>query len=360
MKKTSIIIVSSIVSALAVSAGVYSNTDIFKTADKVVSASASESTQPLVALESAPSAPAEVDPNVEIINRFEADRGNLFIRDAQLYVEGWDNLAQPNFWMEAMKRDKHTSLLNIAATREILGEISTEHYYNRNSRERDRILDSVRRANKLPGNTTIYVTKGKSHFYQFDKVKPHLAPAIKVFKQEGVDPWFAQTIMLIESPNKLQKSNVGAYGSFQLMPDVAQKYGLTINSKVDERDDMEKSAAAAARLIKAEFIPYTKELLNRYNLKYSENDLWFKLMVMHCYHAGHGNVGKALAKINPKEGGISLLKQMWKTEAGGFGNASQNYSQVALASLIRFDQLLDEEYQINSEDKAFASLYAVN
>ena len=48
-----------------------------------------------------------------------------------------------------------------------------------------------------------------------------------------MDPWYAQAILMIESPNKLQKSNAGAYGSFQLMKDVARLFGLKVNKSIE-------------------------------------------------------------------------------------------------------------------------------
>jgi hypothetical protein len=59
------------------------------------------------------------------------------------------------------------------------------------------------------------------------------------------------------------------------------------------------------------------------------------MLVMHIYHAGAGNVIAALDQINPTEGGMGLIQQLWQTEAAGFKNASQNYSQIALAANIR-------------------------
>jgi hypothetical protein len=54
--------------------------------------------------------------------------------------------------------------------------------------------------------------------------------------------------------------------------------------------------------------------------------------VLHIYHAGSGNVSAVVNKINPTEGGQSLIKAMWQTHAASFGNSSQNYTQLALAS----------------------------
>jgi hypothetical protein len=87
-------------------------------------------------------------------------------------------------------------------------------------------------------------------------------------------------------------------------------------------------------LIKKSCIPSAKRLLNAYNLSYTETDIWFRLFVLHVYHAGAGNIEAVLSKINPKEGGQSLITKMWQTTAGQFGNSSQNYSQLALAAQL--------------------------
>jgi hypothetical protein len=44
--------------------------------------------------------------------------------------------------------------------------------------------------------------------------------------------------------------------------------------------------------------------------------------------------------MNPCEGNIDLIKELWQTRAGAFGMASQNYSQVVLANLIELDELI--------------------
>jgi hypothetical protein len=146
---------------------------------------------------------------------------------------------------------------------------------------------------------------------------------------------------LIESPGTLQKSTTGAYGPFQLMKSVARSMGLTVNKYVDERKDFDKSAHAAAKLIRTICIPYTNAILNKYGITYNEEDLWYKLLVLHVYHAGSGNVEKAVAKLNHCELNDVFIKKLWKTTAGAFGNASQSYSQVAIACLIELDVLIN-------------------
>jgi hypothetical protein len=37
--------------------------------------------------------------------------------------------------------------------------------------------------------------------------------------------------------------------------------------------------------------------------------------------------------MQPEVGNMAMIMQLWNTNAGGFQNCSQNYSQVAIASL---------------------------
>ena len=204
----------------------------------------------------------------------------------------------------------------------------------------------MRLKHNIQNGEKIYVTSGKSDFYKFEEVYPTLREGITVFDEMCIDPWYAQSILLIESPGQLKKSISGAYGAFQLMPGVARAQGLTVNKITDERTSFEKSATAAAKLIKNICIPEAKKILNAHELSYSENDLWFRFLVLHIYHAGAGNVAAVLKVINPKEGSQELIKSMWQNKAAGFGNCSQNYSQLAIASQL----ILHDMVYSNCED----------
>src|SRR5690554_6365950 len=94
-----------------------------------------------------------------------------------------------------------------------------------------------------------YMTTGKKDFYAFDHVLPTMSRRVEVFKEQNVDPWYAQAILMIESPKPLANSNAGSYGSLQLMAGVARSQGLTVKRYVDERKDLEKSAIGASRLM---------------------------------------------------------------------------------------------------------------
>ena len=191
--------------------------------------------------------------------------------------------------------------------------------------------DSVRTANGLLSTDKIYVTSGKNDFYRFDDVYPSLAKGIDAFEQNCVDPWYAQAILLIESPGQLKKSRVGAYGPFQLMPAVARAQGLRVNRSIDERKDFDRSAYGASQLIKKICIPEAKKILNAKKISYNETDTWFRLFVLHVYHAGSMNVSAVINKINPTEGGQQLIQAMWQNKAAQFGNNSQKLFSISFS-----------------------------
>jgi len=271
---------------------------------------------------------------------------NLILENEQIYSERWNILPQALFWKRIMKLSSDSCLVNVASTRQILESIDSKEWYALNKTQKLNFREEMRLKHNIQNGEKIYVTSGKSDFYKFEEVYPTLREGITVFDEMCIDPWYAQSILLIESPGQLKKSISGAYGAFQLMPGVARAQGLTVNKTTDERKSFEKSATAAAKLIKNICIPEAKKILNTHELSYSENDLWFRFLVLHIYHAGAGNVAAVLNVINPKEGSQELIKSMWQNKAAGFGNCSQNYSQLAIASQL----ILHDMVYSNCED----------
>ncbi len=270
-----------------------------------------------------------------------------------IYSEGWHELAQPKFWKQIMQLSPDSCIINIAATREIVAKMSKDEWNAQSDSEKDAFRDSVRVAYGLDEDARIFMTTGKNDFYKFNKVYPSLSHGVEAFEMHEVDPWYAQAILLIESPGQMKKSRVGAYGAFQLMPGVARAQGLKVNRYVDEREDFERSAYGASRLIKRVCIPEAKRILDAHNLEYNENDLWFRLFVLHVYHAGSLNVQAVVNKINPEHGGQDLIRAMWVNSAAQFGNNSQNYTQLALASQLILDEIIrqDADYILDCAQK---------
>ncbi len=267
---------------------------------------------------------------------------NQLISANQIFEKRWDVLPQPQFWKKIMCMTPDTCIVNIAKNRHVLEKIPSEKWIYLSKEKKRKFRDSIRKKYNLNDDDLVYVTTGKNHFYKFEAVYPSISKGIMVFDSLDVDPWYAQSILLIESPGQLKKSVSGAYGPFQLMPRVARAQGLIVNKTTDERKDFNRSAFGAASLIKNICIPETKNILNRHDIKYNENDIWFRLMVLHVYHAGAYNVGAVVDKIMPKEGTQELIKKMWQNKAAGFGNCSQNYSQIALAAHLILHEMVYE------------------
>ena len=278
----------------------------------------------------------------EKIEVYNDESVSTIMHAESIFEDRWDVLPQPQFWKQIMRLSPDSCLINVAADRTVLLKMSIKDWSKQTEAQKSHFKDSLRLVNGLTAGEAIFVTTGKNDFYKFKEVYPELTKGVEAFERYGVDPWYAQAILLIESPGQLKKSSVGAYGAFQLMPSVARAQGLTVNDRVDERRNFDRSAYAASRLIKRVCIPEAKKILDAHNLSYNESDLWFRLFVLHVYHAGAMNVNAVVNKIDPKEGSQELIKQMWQTSAAGFGNNSQNYTQLALASQLILHEMIYE------------------
>lgn len=282
-----------------------------------------------------------------------------YVFDKQIYDLRCDTLMQVKFWRNIMNMNQDSCIINVATHRNELLRIESKRWSTLSDEQKTCFKDSVRTALGLDSAHRILLTTGKKFFYDFDNAFNQFERGINCFIENGVDPWYAQSILLIESPNKLQKSNVGAYGPFQLMKDVARLFGLTVNRKLDERANFERSAYAASSLLKKVCIPKTKEMLDTLGItNYNETDLWFRLLVMHSYHAGTGNVKQALKTFKPSTGDMNLIFNLWKAETRHFKTASQNYSQLVLAAHLEMNQRMKEQifYFNNLPSKPFGSV----
>ena len=282
-----------------------------------------------------------------LADRYEAtkaDHSVQFILPTDLHANAWSNEAQPIFWKQVMRLSPDSLLVNIAATRQIVDRIGLKKWHERTEEGKQGYRDSIREIYGLDSTARIFFTNGKNNFYRFDLVMQQLTRGIELFEEYNTDPWYAQAILLIESPGQLKKSVAGAYGAFQLMPGVARNQGLVVNKSRDERADFDRSAYGAARLLRTICIPEARKILNGKGIQYNEQDMWFRLFVLHIYHAGAGNVAAVMNAIAPIEGGKDLIKQMWVTSAGNFGNNSQNYTQLALAATLILEEIIKSDY----------------
>ena len=97
-------------------------------------------------------------------------------------------------------------------------------------------------------------------------------------------PYELKYLPVIESAlNPMARSRMGAAGLWQFMPGTGKKYGLEINSLVDERMDPIRSTDAACRFLK-----------NMYDIYGDWN------LVIAAYNCGGGNVNKAIHRAGGK------------------------------------------------------------
>lgn len=68
--------------------------------------------------------------------------------------------------------------------------------------------------------------------------------------RESVPEYLAAVILIESAGNPLALSPKGARGLWQLMPDTARRYGLRVDSRIDERVDAERSTRAAAQYLR--------------------------------------------------------------------------------------------------------------
>lgn len=279
----------------------------------------------------------------EMIAVTENDSEHIIMGFSAIDRANWNDLEHPKFWQQIMILSPDSVLINVGNTRQIIAKMSVKDWHKQSEEQKEKYRDSVRIANNLQETDRINVTTGKNDFYRFDLVFESLPKGVEAFERFGVDPWYAQSILLIESPGRIQKSSAGAYGPFQLMPSVARMMGLSVNKYADERKDFYRSAYAASQLLKRICIPEARSIAQSVGLKVDEQAIWFRLLTMHVYHAGALNVKAVVQKIGHTASGEELIQKMWVTSAASFGNSSQNYSQLALAAHIQLESILEKK-----------------
>ncbi len=256
-----------------------------------------------------------------------------------------DLLYQPEiyFWMKDMQLDKDSFLVVEKGTRTVIEVVSSKTVLNIEKGGNLKCLGTVYQQVCFgDSNAIIRFVRGRKQFFDFSSVGPLLKRGMNIFEGMGVDPMYAQLLLLIESPNNSHGvSSAGAKGHFQLMPNVARKYGLRVDRYRDDRIHFNKSARAASKLFKRYCIPSARRTAISAGIEVDESALWFKLLALHVYNAGGGNVRKAVASIGKVGSGNELIKRLWHTKYGHFGNSSQNYSQLCLASYRVYSMFLE-------------------
>ncbi len=132
-------------------------------------------------------------------------------------------------------------------------------------------------------------------------IKKHEATIRSEARKQGVPEDVALGVALLENGgSETAVSSAGALGVFQLMPGTARALGLQVDKKIDERKNVKKNITAG--------ITYLKSNYDRFGD-------WG--LATWAYHAGEGNVSKALKLYAKANSGVTLpgLKEAPKLRA---------------------------------------------
>jgi hypothetical protein len=146
-----------------------------------------------------------------------------------------------------------------------------------------------------------------------DRLRPLLDP---VLTQVGIPVELSAVVVVESGGDPAALSSKGARGLWQLMPDTARRYGLTVNAEIDERLDVLKSTRAAAE--------YLRDL-------YTEFHDW--QLALAAYNAGELTVQQAMART----GGA-----VFTTAARALPAETQNYVPAVLDALTRFGERMPQ------------------
>lgn len=135
-----------------------------------------------------------------------------------------------------------------------------------------------------------FVSSRKAYPASLAVIQKHEKTIREAARKYGVPEDVAIGVGLLENGgSETAKSPSGALGVFQLMPGTARSLGLTVNSKMDERRDPAKNIDAGMRYL----------ALNYYRFGDWGLATW-------AYHAGEGNVAKALKLYAQANHGVNL------------------------------------------------------
>lgn len=159
----------------------------------------------------------------------------------------------------------------------------------------------------------------RGKWQRVEELRPILDP---ILSEVGIPEELAAVVVVESGGNPAALSPKGARGLWQLMPDTARRYGLTVNADTDERLDVLKSTRAAAE--------YLRDL-------YVEFHDW--QLALAAYNAGEQTVQQALLRT----GGTGF-----SVAAPALPAATQGYVPAVLAVLAQFEGRMQERLMGNA------------
>jgi hypothetical protein len=130
-----------------------------------------------------------------------------------------------------------------------------------------------------------------------------------ILLREGVPAELAVVVKVESSGNPFAQSPRGARGLWQLMPETARRYGLQVDSRLDERVSVDKSTTAAAR--------YLRDL-------YSQFGSW--PMALAAYNTGEANLRRAIDRAQSNQFAVLSVLGVIPAE-------TRNYVPAVLANI---------------------------
>ena len=162
----------------------------------------------------------------------------------------------------------YDSALNEAASQALMS-VAESHQTNP-------VTEALHPMQPSPGRHT---GSDPSEHTSWKRVKRFLPEIEPILSQVGVPVQLAAVVLVESGGNPTALSSKGARGLWQLMPDTARRYGLTVNAEADQRLDVMKSTRAAAE--------YLRDL-------YAEFHSW--PLALAAYNAGEQAVHQAMAR----------------------------------------------------------------
>ena len=140
------------------------------------------------------------------------------------------------------------------------------------------------------------------------QLKPVLAP---ILREKGIPDEIAALVLVESGGQPTALSPKGARGIWQLMPDTARRFGLTVDRGTDDRLDVPKSTRAAAR--------YLRDL-------HAQFGDWS--LALAAYNAGEMVVQNAVLSSGNKDFALLISKRLIPAETRAYVPAVMAASQL--------------------------------